>query len=120
MGLIIDVNYADVDATLTGTAAGARTASARATLPGIGGILRIYPLSRLALTGELTGFKVPGSWIKSASGHYLDFDTYATLNLVNAFGVQAGYRSFDLEYTLTSDNGTFKLTGPYFGAVLRF
>jgi hypothetical protein len=119
-GLIIDVKYTDVDASLTNVAAGTRSASARAPLPALGGIFRVYPVSHLALTAELTGFRVPGSWIKSASGHYLDFDTYATLNFVNGLGVQAGYRSFDLTYTLTNDTGTFKLEGPYFGAVIRF
>jgi hypothetical protein len=120
MGIITDVKVTDMDATLTNATAGTRSASARSVIPAIGGILRINPVSRLALTGEITGFKWPGSWIKSASGHFLDLDFYATLNFVNSFGVQAGYRSFDLEYTLTNDNGTFKLEGPYFGAVIRF
>jgi hypothetical protein len=119
-GLIVDVKYTDVDASLTNVAAGTRSASASAPLPAFGGIFRVYPVSHLALTAELTGFRVPGSWLKSASGHYLDFDTYATLNFVNGLGVQAGYRSFDLTYTLTNDTGTFKLEGPYFGAVIRF
>jgi hypothetical protein len=120
VGMIVDVKYTAVDASLTGAAGATRSASASAPLPALGGIIRIYPLAHLAVTGELTGFKVPGSWLKSASGHYLDFDAYATLNFVNSFGVQAGYRSFDLEYTMTNDTGTFKLEGPYFGAVIRF
>ena len=120
MGFIVDVKYTAVEASLTGAAGATRSASASAPLPALGGIIRIYPLAHLAVTGELTGFKVPGSWLKSASGHYLDFDAYATLNFVNSFGVQAGYRSFDLEYTMTNDTGTFKLEGPYFGAVIRF
>jgi hypothetical protein len=120
LGMIVDVKYTDVDASLTSAAFGTRSASARAPIPALGGIFRINPVSHVAVTAELTGFKLWGSWIKSASGHYLDFDTYATVNVVNAFGVQAGYRTFDLEYSLTNDSGTFKLEGPYFGAVLRF
>ncbi len=120
MGLIVDVKYTDVNATLTNASAGLRTASARAALPALGGILRVNPIAHLALTGEISGFKIPGSWIKSASGHYLDFDAYATLNFVNAVGVQAGYRSFNLGYTLTNDIGDFKLEGPYVGATIRF
>jgi hypothetical protein len=120
VGMIVDVKYTAVDASLTGVAGATRSASASAPLPALGAIIRIYPLSRVAVTAELTGFKVPGSWLKSGSGHYLDFDTYATLNFVNSFGMQAGYRSFDLEYTMTNDTGTFKLEGPYFGAVIRF
>jgi hypothetical protein len=120
LGFILDVKYTDVDASLTSATAGTRTASAHSTVPAIGGILRVYPASHLALTGEITGFKWPGGWIWSGSGNFLDLDAYATLNLVNAFGVELGYRSFDVNYSLTNDSGSFKLTGPYLGAVLRF
>ena len=34
------------------------------------------------------------------------------VELRERFGVQFGYRSFDLDYTLTNDNGSFKLEGP--------
>ena len=120
LGFILDVKYTDVDASLTSAAAGTRSASARAPVPAIGGILRVYPASHLALTGEITGFKWPGGWIWSGSGDFLDLDAYATLNLVNAVGVELGYRSFKVNYSLTNDSGNFKLEGPYLGAVLRF
>jgi hypothetical protein len=119
LGFLLDVKYTDVDASLTG-ATGTRSASAHATVPAIGGILRVYPASHFSLTGEISGFKWPGGWIWSGSGDYLDFDGYATLNFVNAFGVELGYRSFDVSYSLTNDSGDFKLKGPYLGAVLRF
>jgi hypothetical protein len=120
LGFLLEVKYADVDASLTTSSAGTRSASARAPVPAIGGILRVYPASHLALTGEISGFKWPGGWIWSGSGDFLDFDAYATLNIVNAFGVELGYRSFDVNYSLTNDSGHFKLTGPYLGASLRF
>jgi hypothetical protein len=120
MGVILDVKYTDTDASLTSAVAPTRTASARAPVPALGGILRVNPASHLALTAEISGFKWPGGWIWSGSGDYLDFDTYATLNFVNAFGVELGYRSFDVDYSLTNDSGSFKLSGPYLGAVLRF
>jgi len=119
LGFLLDVKYTDVDASLTG-ATGTRSASAHATVPAIGGILRVYPASHFSLTGEISGFKWPGGWIWSGSGDYLDLDAYATLNFVNAFGVELGYRSFDVSYSLTNDSGDFKLKGPYLGAVLRF
>jgi hypothetical protein len=119
MGMIVDVKYTDVSATLS-NASGTQSTSVRAPIPAFGGILRVYPAARLGLTAELSGFKLPGSWIKSESGHYLDVNLYATVNVVNAFGVQGGYRSFDLSYTLTNDTGSFTLKGPYVGAVVRF
>jgi hypothetical protein len=120
LGFILDVKYTDVDASLTSAATGTRSASSHAVVPAIGGILRVYPASHLALTGEISGFKWPGSWIWSGAGDFLDFDAYATLNLINAFGVEFGYRSFDVNYALTNDSGNFKLKGPYLGAALRF
>ena len=119
MGMIVDVKYTDVSATLS--AAGRNGASStQAPIPALGGIARIYLASNLSLTGELTGFKFPGGWIKSTSGHYADMDVYAMLNFVDSLGVRAGYRKFDVEYTKTDDTGAFKLSGPYLGVSLRF
>jgi hypothetical protein len=120
VGFLLDVKYTDTDASLTSAAAGTRSASARAPVPALGGILRVNPASHLAFTAEITGFKWPGGWIWSGSGDFLDIDTYATINFANAFGVQFGYRSFDVSYSLTNDAGSFKLSGPYLGAALRF
>jgi len=120
MGFILDVKYTDTDASLASATVGTRSASARAPVPGLGAILRVYPASHLALTGEISGFKWPGGWIWSGSGDFLDVDTYATLNFVNAFGVEFGFRSFDVNYSVTNSAGNFTLKGPYLGAVLRF
>jgi hypothetical protein len=118
-GVIVDVKYTDVSATLT---AAGRTgaASAQAPIPALGGIARIYLAQNLSLTGELTGFKFPGGWIKSTSGHYADVDLYAMLNFADSFGLRAGYRKFDVEYIRTDDTGTLKLSGPYLGVSARF
>jgi len=47
-------------------------------------------------------------------------DLYAMLNFADKFGIRAGYRKFDVEYTTDTDMGTFKLSGPYLGVSLRF
>ena len=118
-GTIVDLKYTDVSAALT-AAGRAGSASAKAPIPALGGIARIYLYQNLSVTGELTGFTFPGGWIKSASGHYADLDVYAMLNFADSFGVRAGYRKFDVEYTLTNDTGAFKLDGWYLGASVRF
>jgi hypothetical protein len=41
-------------------------------------------------------------------------------NIVDSLGIRAGYRKFDVEYTLTNDTGTFKMNGPYLGVSIRF
>ena len=119
LGVIVDLKYTDVGATLT---SGARTgvAAAKAPIPALGGIGRLYLAQNLSLTFELTGFDLPGNWIKVTSGHYADMDTYAMLNFTDSFGVKGGYRKFDVAYTTTNDTGTFKLDGWYVGAALRF
>ena len=121
-GVIVDVKYTDVSAALTSSTAGAArgTASAKAPIPALGAIGRLYLAANLSLTGELTGFAFPGGWIKSASGHYADMDLYAMFNVVDSLGIRAGYRKFDVEYDLTNDTGTFKLNGPYLGLSIRF
>ena len=119
IGTIVDVKYTDVSATLT-TAGRVGVAAAKTPIPALGGIGRLYLAQNLSLTGELTGFKIPGGWIKTTSGHYADMDLYAMLNFADSFGIRAGYRKFDVEYVSDSDTGTFKLSGPYLGVSLRF
>jgi len=119
IGLIVDVKYTDVAATLSASGQ-TGSASVKAPIPALGGVARLYLASNLSLTGELTGFAFPGGWIKSTSGHYADMDLYAMLNVVDSLGIRAGFRKFDVEYTLTNDTGTFKMNGPYLGVSIRF
>lgn len=118
VGMIVDVQYSDVNTTMA-SAGRTTSASAKAPIPALGGIARVYLASKLSLTGELGGFKVPGGWINT-SGHYADMDLYAMLNFVDALGIRAGYRTFHLEYVQTNDTGTFTLSGPYLGLSIRF
>jgi hypothetical protein len=118
-GMIVDLKYTDVSATVS-SGSNTAAASVKAPIPALGGIARVYLAQNLSLTGELTGFKFPGGWIKSTSGTYADLDLYAMLNFTDKFGVRAGYRKFDVDYTMTNDTGTFKLDGWYLGASLRF
>ena len=84
----------------------------------IGGIARIYLTNSLSVTGELTGIKIPST--SQRSGHYADFNTYATLNFTHHVGVEGGYRSFDVQYTVNQDSGTMTLKGWYAALAIRF
>ena len=42
------------------------------------------------------------------------------MNFTDHFGVQAGYRSFDVFYRVDSDEGDLKIKGFYFGGLVRF
>lgn len=121
-GLIIDAKYTDVLAQLQSPVDN-ESVHARAPIPALGGIGRYYILPNVSITGELTGFKLPG--LKDYKAHYVDLDIYGTLNFTNNFGVQGGYRTFDVGYNVsdndvTTDTGSFVLKGLYFGGVVRY
>ncbi len=124
-GLVLDAKYTDVTATLTATAAGSTGVEfthARAPIPAIGGIGRVYVVPNISITGEFTMFKLPDKALNSTdySGKYYDFDLYGTVNFNDHVGVQVGYRSIDVFYKVQLDNGTMNLKGLYFGGVGRF
>ena len=121
-GFLLDFKYTEVSATLSSPI---RTdfAQAKAPIPTIGGIFRVYVVPNISITGEVTGFTLgwlPQSLTKNTTGHFADIDVYATVNFTNNIGVQGGFRSFDVGYGLKTDTGTFTLRGPYFGLVARY
>ena len=124
-GFILEAKYTDVLATLA-TAPNASGSSinefahAQAPIPAIGGIVRVYVVPNISITGEVSGVKIPDSVSAKYKAHYADIDVYGTLNFVNNAGVQVGYRSFDVGYLVNHDTGSFVLKGLYFGAVARF
>lgn len=91
---------------------------ARGPLPGIGGVVRVYPAKNFAITGEITGFKIPE--IDGYEGNLFDIDISGTYNFTNNIGVTGGFRSLDIGYIAEDDNGDLTLKGLYFGAVARF
>lgn len=116
-GLIAEAKYTDLKASLSSPAS-AGTSHARVPLPAIGGIARIYLTSHVAITGEVTGIKIPTT--NSRSGHYGDYDVYGTLNFTRNVGVVGGYRTFDVEYHVDQDTGSMTLKGNYVNLVIRF
>lgn len=122
-GFIIEAKYTDVTVNLTATSGGAALtefARARAPIPALGGIARVYVVPNISITGELTGFKLPDSIDKRYAAHYVDVDLYGTVNFTNNIGVKGGYRSLDLGYLVKQDSGSFVLRGIYFGVVARY
>ena len=125
-GLVLETKYTDINASLTASIAGfsdTEFTHAKAPIPAIGFIGRGYVAPNISITGEFTGFKLPDIGKDSGNqygGKYFDFDLYGTVNVTNNFGVEAGYRSFDVDYLVKTDSGTMKLKGLYFGAKGRF
>ena len=95
VGLILEARYTDVQATLSNIVA-TEFARARAPIPAAGVVGRIYVVPNISITGEFSGIKWPESINDNYRAKYFDFNFYGTVNFTNNFGVQAGYRSFDV------------------------
>ena len=119
-GMILEVKYTDAEFQMT-TPVSSEYVRARAPIPSIGAIGRVYILKYASITGEFTAFKLPENIPNfKYQAQYFDWDVYGTVNFTNNFGVQVGYRDVDLGYEVEQDRGRAKLTGPYFGGVVRF
>ncbi|HIE92358.1 MAG TPA: hypothetical protein EYQ83_05630 [Acidobacteria bacterium] len=119
-GLILEAKYTDIEASLDAPPLAREFTRARGPIPAIGAIVKVYPLSVLAVTAEVSGLKVPNNALESFKGEYIDFDISATLNFIENLGVQAGYRSLDLNVSSNEEAVALKLTGAYVGALIRF
>jgi hypothetical protein len=122
VGFIVEAKQTDVSVTLTSPFS-TEFARAKAPVPAVGGIARVYVLKNTSITGELTGFSlswIPDSIRENNEGKYLEFDLYGTVNFTNNAGAQFGYRKLDLDYLVDEDFGDFNLKGWYFSGVVRF
>jgi hypothetical protein len=118
-GFIADFKYTDVNVKLTSAAVN-EFARARAPVPALGGIARVYVTRNISITGEVTGFKLPQNLIEDSTGHYVDVDVRGTYNFTNSVGAQFGFRAFDVSYAVKTDTGSFTLKGLFFGIVARY
>ena len=119
-GMIVEAKYTDARVQLS-TPVSLEYVRARAPIPALGAIGRVYILRYASITGEFTAFKLPTN-IEGLKyqAHYFDWDIYGTVNFTDNFGAQVGYRTLDLRYSVEEDRGEARLKGPYFGGVVRF
>jgi len=127
-GLLTELQVNKVTADLSAAGYGSELTEITAPVPTIGLVLRGYPGRHVSITGEFTGFSVPGfvgRWVSDAVGDefevkMFDFDLYATVNLGRHVGVRGGYRSVKADYTVEDDTGNLQMKGLYFGGLVRF
>jgi hypothetical protein len=121
VGLILDAKYSDVEVTLENPFT-VEWVKVKAPIPTIGGIVRVYPVANISITGEFTGFKLPKSEgvLKGYDGKWYDIDIYGTVNFTDHVGVQGGYRSIQVSFRKDQDFGDLQLNGPYVRGVIRF
>ena len=117
-GVILDAKATDVQVELTAPFVGVEFVRARAPIPSLGGIGRVYVVPNISVTFELNGIRIPE--FKDYRFKYVDFDLYGTVNFNNYVGAQLGYRSLDVFYKVKEDEGTLTLKGLYFGGVVRY
>lgn len=118
-GILLEAKYTDIRAELVNLI-NSEFVHARAPIPALGVIGRVYVAPNISVTGEFSGFRLPEGIDEDYRGKYYDFDLYGTVNFSDHFGVQAGYRSFDVFYRIEEDEGELTLKGLYFGGVVRF
>jgi hypothetical protein len=120
-GVIAQVRWTRAEAKLTSPVV-AEHAQAQAPVPGVGGIVRAYATRRVAITGQLIGFKLPESVDpqKRFQGHVITWDIGGTVNFTDNVGAEIGYRWFDVNGHIDPYTGSLTLGGLYFGAVGRF
>ena len=108
--------YTDVEASLDAAGFGREFIRARGTDSGdrraCCGSIR---LRALAVTGEVSYFRLPSDLLENFTGEYVDYDISGTLNFTEQIGAQVGYRSLNLNVTSDEDVADLKLEGPYFG-----
>ena len=119
VGFVAQAKLTDVQVNLTAPI-GSDFVTAKAPIPNVGGIARVYVAPNISITGELVGMKIPDSVSDDFKAHYFDFDLYGTVNITNYVGAQIGYRSLDVGYLVDKDQGDFKMKGLYFGGVVRY
>jgi hypothetical protein len=119
VGLLLELKYTDIEASLQNVI-DTEFVRARAPIPAIGGIGRVYVVPNISITGEFTAFKLPGSIDEDYRGSFYDFDLFGTVNFTDHVGAQVGYRSLTVFYNIEEDAGDLKLRGLYFGGTLRF
>jgi len=119
LGLILEAKYTrasiDFESPIT-----AEFAEAKAPIPAIGMAGRGYLARNVSITGEVSFFKIPEAEDRDYSGHYYDFDLYATINFNRNTGVIGGWRRIDLGYTVDFDIGDLDMSGFYVMGVVRF
>lgn len=118
-GILAEAKYTDVEARLLNIISD-EFVHARAPIPAIGVIGRVYAAPNISITGEFSGFKLPESIDENYRAKYYDFDLYGTVNFNDHVGAQLGYRSFDVFYRIDEDEGALTMKGLYFGGVVRF
>ena len=124
VGVLVEARYTQLDAIVaTNTPFFSppleALAEARAPLPAVGLVGRVYLLPNVALNVEVSGFRVPRI-DDEVEANYADWDLHATVNLNEFLGAQVGWRRMTTYLSTAGDVGDVRFTGLWFGGALRY
>src|SRR5262249_15353651 len=120
IGGIVGANFYVVSGELSnGSQSG--QAGVHIPMPGLGGIGRFYVTPRFSLTGEYTGYWLPGG-DTSTHGHVNDVELYGTVNISKYVAIQGGFRLFQAAHHFNSpvNTGDFFINGGFIGGTVRY
>lgn len=117
-GILIEGRYTEMQASLKSPLNDEFT-RARAPLPSLGAVLRLYPLKNLSVTAEVSGLRLPDIDEKYEA-NYADIDIYGTFNVTHNFGAQVGWRRMHTFLRVETDRGDIRFAGLWFGGAIRF
>jgi hypothetical protein len=121
VGVIGEVRYARVGADVSSGIFGVASLVADELIPAVGGIARGYLHRRVALAGEITWFQVPELVDGvGGGGRSIDFDVSGLFTFTQNVGIQAGYRTLDVNYQRDAEAASFALRGMYVNSIIRF
>lgn len=118
LGILMEARYTQMNASLV-SSVNNEFSRAKAPLPALGLVGRVYPLRSLSITAEASGFRLPNIDDKYEAD-YLDLDVYGTFNFTHNFGVQGGWRRMHSTLRVESDTGDITFQGAWFGATFRY
>jgi hypothetical protein len=120
LGFVAELKYNTLDAGIESPLLAApATTEQKAAIPTFGVAARGYVHPNVAITGEFTGFSIDLDE-EEFEGEAWDFDIGAFVTFGDHVGVQGGYRSVKVEYTVDDDSGNLELRGLYFGGIVKF
>lgn len=117
-GILIEGRYTEMSASLKSPLNDEFT-QARAPLPALGAVLRLYPIKNMSITAEVSGLRLPDIDEKYEA-HYADIDIYGTFNITHNFGAQAGWRRMHTFLRVETDKGDIRFQGLWLGGAIRF
>jgi hypothetical protein len=119
-GVVLQAKVTRGQLQLSGADVGTELATAKAPIPAIGAIARVYLSPKLSVTAEYEYFQLPSDLVEGTDARYSEIDVYSTYNVSKNIAAQLGYRKATIGVTVTDVHANAKLGGLYAGAVVRF